>query len=241
MGRHLPSGHRSGLEVYIVSPAVAGRSPSRRGRRYTESNAHLVLSAAPPLRAFLAVPVGPPAHGLLAAHVERLRPRVVGVRWVDTATTHITLHFFAALPLDRMDGLIEAARAAAARAQPFTLRLGGLGSFPGGARARVLWIGLAEESAPLAGLAAVIGAAVARCGFEVDPRGFRPHVTLGRPTPHFDLGGWRSERAVHVELPAFTADQIVLYESRDGHHVRERLPLGIAAGRRSTRAATPAR
>jgi 2'-5' RNA ligase len=160
---------------------------------------------------------------------------------VDTATTHITLHFFAALPLDRMDGLIEAAGAAAARAQPFALRLGGLGSFPGGARARVLWIGLVEESAPLAGLAAVVSAAVARCGFEVDPRGFRPHVTLGRPTPHFDLGGWRSERAVHVELPAFTADQIVLYESRDGHHVRERLPLGIAAGCRGTEAATPAR
>jgi 2'-5' RNA ligase len=200
-------------------------------------NGHLPLSGSPPLRAFLAVPVGPPAHGLLAAHVERLRQRVAGVRWVDTGTTHITLHFFAELPLDRMDGLLQTVGAAAAREQPFTLRLGGLGSFPGGARARVLWIGLVEESAALARVVAAVGAAVARCGFEVDPRAFRPHVTLGRPAPHFDLSGWRSERAAPVELPAFVADQIVLYESRNGYHVRELLPFGVAAGRRGTEAA----
>ena len=200
-------------------------------------NAHLPLSGSPPLRAFLAVPVGPPAHGLLAAHVERLRQRVAGVRWVDTGTTHITLHFFVELPLDRMDGLLQAVGVAAAGEQPFTLRLGGLGSFPGGARARVLWIGLVEESAALAGLASAVRAAVARCGFEVDPRAFRPHVTLGRPTPHFDLGGWRSELAVPVELPAFTSDQVVLYESHNGYHARARIPFGVAAGRPGTGAA----
>jgi 2'-5' RNA ligase len=56
------------------------------------------------------------------------------VRWVDTATTHITLHFFAELALDRVEGLVEAVGDAVAREQPFSLRLGGLGSFPGGAR-----------------------------------------------------------------------------------------------------------
>jgi 2'-5' RNA ligase len=162
---------------------------------------------------------------------------VGGVRWVDTGTTHITLHFFAELPLDRMDGLIQAVGAAAAREQPFTLRLGGLGSFPGGARAKVLWIGLSEESATLADLAIAVRAAVARCGFEVDPRAFRAHVTLGRPTPRFDLDAWRSQLAVPVGLPAFTVDQVALYESRNGYHVRERLPFGVAAGRRGTEAA----
>jgi 2'-5' RNA ligase len=173
---------------------------------------------------------------VLAAHVDRLRGQVAGVRWVDTGTTHITVHFFAELPLDRMDGLIQAVGAAAARVQPFTLRLGGLGSFPGGARARVLWMGLREESVALTGLGATVRAAVARCGFEVDPRAFRPHVTLGRPTPRFDLGGWRSQLAVPVELPVFTADQVALYESRNGYHVRERLPFGVAAGCRDTEA-----
>jgi len=200
-------------------------------------NACLPLPGSPPLRAFLAVPVGRPASGLLAAHVEKLRPRVAGVRWVDTATTHITLHFFAELALDRVDGLVEAVGDAAAREQPFPLRLGGLGSFPGGTRARVLWVGLVEESTALAGLAARVRAAVARCGYEVDSRPFRAHVTLGRPTPRFDLAGWRSEVTVPVAFPAFTADQIVLYESRNGYHVRARLPFGIGAARRGAEAA----
>lgn len=163
------------------------------------------------------------------------------MRWVDTATTHITLHFFAELALDRVDGLVEAVGEAAAREQPFPLRLGGLGSFPGGARARVLWVGLVEESTALAGLAAGVRAAVARCGYEVDSRPFRPHVTLGRPTPRFDLAGWRSEVAVPVALPAFTADQVVLYESHNGYHVRSRLPFGIGAERRPAGTGRPAR
>ncbi len=158
------------------------------------------------------------------------------MRWVDTATTHITLHFFAELALDRMDELVEAVGDAVVREQPFPLQLGGLGSFPGGARARVLWAGLVEESLTLAGLAARVRAAVAGCGYEVDSRPFRPHVTLGRPTPRFDLAGWRSEVAVPFILPAFTADQVVLYESHNGYHVRARLPLGIGAARRGTEA-----
>jgi 2'-5' RNA ligase len=163
------------------------------------------------------------------------------VRWVDTATTHITLHFFAELALDRVEGLVEAVGDAVAREQPFSLRLGGLGSFPGGARARVLWVGLVEESTALAGLAAGVRAAVARCGYEVDACPFRPHVTLGRPTPRFDLAGWRGEVAVPVALPAFTADQVVLYESHNGYHVRSRLPFGIGAARRPAGTGRPAR
>jgi 2'-5' RNA ligase len=180
----------------------------------------------------VAVPVGPPAHDLLAARIEGLRQRVAGVRWVDTATTHVTLHFFAELPLERLGEIVTAVGGVVAGQAPFTLRPAGYGSFPGGARARVLWLGLVEESGALAGLAAGVQAAVAGCGFEVDPRPFRPHVTLGRPGPRFDLQAWRCELAEPVELPAFTATEILLYESRNGHHVRERLPFGVAAGGR---------
>jgi 2'-5' RNA ligase len=152
------------------------------------------------------------------------------VRWVDTATTHVTLHFFAELPPERLGAVVGAVGPVAARQSPFTLRPGGYGSFPGGARARVLWLGLGDESGALAGLAAAVQDAVARCGFEVDPRPFRAHVTLGRPGPRFDLQAWRRELAEPVDLPAFTATEVVLYESRNGHHVRERLPLGMATG-----------
>jgi 2'-5' RNA ligase len=175
---------------------------------------------------------------VLAARIDALRQRVGGVRWVDSRSIHFTLHFFEELPAERTGAVVEAVSAVAIRQAPFTLQLGGLGSFPGGARARVLWVGLIADSPALADLAAGVQAAMAGCGFALDPRPFRPHVTLGRPGPRFDLGAWRDELATPFDIPAFTAQQVVLYESRGGHHVRERLPLGIAADSRATSAGT---
>jgi 2'-5' RNA ligase len=183
------------------------------------------------VRAFLAVPVGPPALDPLATRIEALRLRIAGVRWVDTATPHVTLHFFAELPAEQVGAVLAAVRPVAARQAPFTLQPDRFGSFPGGARARVLWVGLDDRADALAGLAARVQAEVAGCGFEVDPRPFQPHVTLGRPGPRFDLQAWRRELAEPVDLPPFTASELILYESRDGHHVRERFRFGGLAAR----------
>ena len=168
---------------------------------------------------------------MLVTRIAALRERVGGVRWVDSQTTHFTLHFFAELPAERVRAVVDAVGAVVADQDPFTLRLGSLGSFPGGARARVLWVGLAEESLVLGELALRVQAAVDGCGFDLDPRSFRPHVTVGRPQPGFDLVAWREAVAEPAGFPPFSADRVLLYESRNGHHVRERLPFGAASGR----------
>ncbi|HYA01469.1 MAG TPA: 2'-5' RNA ligase family protein, partial [Candidatus Binatia bacterium] len=215
------------------------------------------------MRAFLAVPIRPPAHAPVAALIEAFRQQVAGVRWVDTVTTHFTLHFFAELPDDRLRPVVEAVGEAIAGRPAFPVRLGGLGSFPPGRPAglesplparpedlvgargrplpprvlqprggrggqrppRVLWLGLAETSLELTATAAAVRAAVAACGFELDHRPFSPHVTLGRPGPRFDGGAWQRMVGTDARIPGFIADQVVLYESRGGHHVREVLPL----------------
>ena len=66
----------------------------------------------------------------------------------------------------------------------------------------MLWVGLHDQADALAGLAARVQAAVGGCGFEVDPRPFQPHVTLGRPGPRFDLQAWRRELEEPLEPPA---------------------------------------
>ena len=56
-------------------------------------------------------------------------------------------------------------------------------------------------------------------------------MTLGRPGPRFDPQAWRREVAEPLDLPPFTASEVILYESRNGHHVRERFLFGgLAAG-----------
>ncbi len=178
------------------------------------------------MRSFLAVAVRPPAQQPVAELIEALRGRVAGVRWVDTATTHITLHFFADLPADRLGQVAEAVRSAVEPVAAFPLRLGGLGSFPSASRARVLWLGLAEEAPALGSLAAAVQGAVAGCGFELDGRPFHPHITLGRPGPRFDRAAWRWELGGSHPFPVFLAARVTLFESHGGHHAREYFSLG---------------
>ncbi len=180
------------------------------------------------MRAFLAVPVRPPTHQPVLELMARLAARVAGVRWVDPATVHVTLHFFADLATDQQHLLVDGVRGATAGQPGFPLQLAALGSFGAGTRTRVLWLGIAESVA-LLGLAERVRSAVAGCGFELDEGPFRPHITLGRPGRRFDVAAWRAEVSLAPNFPVFTADRVVLYEFRDGHHVREVFPLEAAS------------
>jgi len=61
----------------------------------------------------------------------------------------------------------------------FTMRLGGIGAFPGFRRARVVWMGIAPEPR-LELLHHDVEVACEELGFEVEGRAFRPHLTLAR-------------------------------------------------------------
>ena len=182
------------------------------------------------VRSFLAVAVRPPAQQPVADLIDALRGRVAGVRWVDTATTHITLHFFADLPADRLGPVADAVRSAVEPVPAFPLRLGGLGSFPSAPRARVLWLGLAEEAPPLGSLAAAVQGAVAGCGFELDERPFPPSHHPGPAGASVRPGGlaWGARRG--PPFPRVPRRARHPLESHGGHHVREVFPLRAVGG-----------
>lgn len=182
-------------------------------------------SLADTVRAFLAVPVAPPAHRAVGELVAGLRRRVDGVRWVDPATVHLTLHFFAALPAAELETIAALIRPVALATRRFPVDLGGIGSFPSRSRPRVLWLGLRLPSTDLGHLALAVQDVLARNGQAVELRPLRAHVTLGRPGPGFDAQAWRRELADPFPIPEFTAAEVILYESVGGHHPRARLPL----------------
>src|SRR5207302_1050891 len=108
---------------------------------------------AEPVRAFLGVAVAAPALAAAVSLLAELRRDVADVRWVRDEGLHLTIHFFGALPADRVDAAVAAVAPAAAATSPFRVRLAGLGSFPAGRRERVLWIGASEGTAEMAALA----------------------------------------------------------------------------------------
>jgi 2'-5' RNA ligase len=171
------------------------------------------------VRAFLAIPVLPPALEPLTSLRERLAAAVGEVRWAPPDSPHITVHFFGEI------GAVDASRALAllepvVTVQPFIeLRLCGLGAFPSDALPRVLWCGVDDESAALHALAGRCAAVLAGAGFAVEGRAYRPHCTLGRPHRSWPAAAhqaWRALAAQQPCTPHFVATTALLYESVSG-------------------------
>ena len=167
----------------------------------------------PEPRTFLALDLPAPLARRLAALV----PATRGVKRVQPATMHLTLHFLGDVPA----ALLEALTAAldTVRAAPFTLELTNRGRFPARGPARVLWLGVAD-SPPLAELHAATGRGIESVGLQLDGRPFTPHVTLARLT---DAAGRQIADEFLAGGPirgaAFPVERITLCES-------ERTPEG---------------
>jgi 2'-5' RNA ligase len=100
-------------------------------------------------------------------------------RPVQVENLHITLAFLGHVPPADLPCLEEMAQRI--RFTPFTLQLDHLGWF---SRARVLWIGASEIPEALFGLAGQVNEGVEACGFDIDERPFKAHLTLMRKVSH---------------------------------------------------------
>jgi RNA 2',3'-cyclic 3'-phosphodiesterase len=184
------------------------------------------------VRAFLAVPVTPPAFDPGVRLIERLATAMPGVRWVRSDGLHLTLHFFGDLPDDAVPLVVDAARIAARKVEPYTAQLGGLGCFPRDGDERVLWIGMQQGEGETAALQRDVEDALSARGFPREPRAFRPHVTLGRPRERFTEAVRRRWAGFAAEsLPPFAVEELRLFRSQLGpggsrYEVLERAPLG---------------
>lgn len=178
---------------------------SRRGlgRRSGDSGFDGGSAAGSRLRAFVALEVDDAIRTRLAAAIESLRPVFPGLRWVSPAQVHLTLRFLGHAHPPALEALHGSLAEAAAACPPASLPVSGLGVFPAGARARVLWVGIGLSEA-IVDLQASCEAAASGAGFEPERRPFSPHLTLGRwreparrpELPALDLGQARVERLV---------------------------------------------
>ncbi|MBI2724042.1 MAG: RNA 2',3'-cyclic phosphodiesterase [Chloroflexi bacterium] len=141
--------------------------------------------AAPPpqmLRLFVAIELPEDVRRALAESMAMLQDalRTDILRWVRPEGMHLTLAFLGAVARDRVPGIDQALAAAARTRRAFTLQPDGLGSFGGRTRVRVVWVGLAGDTAALADLAAAVAGALAPLGFPPEQRPFNAHLTLAR-------------------------------------------------------------
>jgi len=88
---------------------------------------------------------------------------------------HITLAFLGNVTKNRLDCLLPMAKAITFK--PFEMTLNHLGIFNS---SKIIWAGLEEEPDALVKLAAALYKGAIACDIQMDPRPFKPHLTLMR-------------------------------------------------------------
>jgi 2'-5' RNA ligase len=135
----------------------------------------------PLLRAFLACELPLALQHSIQSVIDDLR-LILGddlVRWVPAYNIHLTLKFLGDISPLGVDSIEHMLTISADNWKAFDVRIGGLGSFPGSRRPRVLWIGM-QAPASLASLQHDLESASARLGYKSEERPFSPHLTIGR-------------------------------------------------------------
>lgn len=167
------------------------------------------------IRAFLAVDLPESYRAGLTAVQDHLKKSRADVRWTRVASIHLTLKFFGDITETQVETLSAAASPITAATPAFTLRVQGVGTFPGPKNPRVIWLGLSGQTDILARLVQSLKQAFVPLGFPMEKRQFTPHLTLGR------VRSSQGKEALHqslqtVALPEFAefqVNQLVLYRS----------------------------
>lgn len=134
------------------------------------------------MRCFVAVDFPGEIREELGKFASSLSPGAVGraVRWMRPENIHLTLKFLGPVDRKTLPELSAALEAALAGHAPFGLTVKGAGVFPPRGRPRVVWVGLAGETAALAALQSAVESAFEPLGFPREKRPFTPHLTVGR-------------------------------------------------------------
>ncbi len=131
-------------------------------------------------RSFIAILLDDQVRGAIASEVDRLKPLARSVAWVPPQNLHLTLKFLGELEAEAIQVVEEGLTEGGSTAEPFALAFHGLGAFPGLARPRVIWVGVAQGARECRALQAGVDEALGRRGLPKEARPYTPHLTIGR-------------------------------------------------------------
>jgi 2'-5' RNA ligase len=168
------------------------------------------------IRCFVAADLPDAVRDDLLSLQRRLGGRGLEARWAGRHALHLTLKFLGEIEPERFQRVVEALSEPLGIGGPLSLRPAGLGAFPSGARARVIWVGLAGDTAALARGALALEGRLQPLGIAREDRPFRAHLTLGRARAPSGIPGAAEvlEAYQDYEGPPFRVAGFVLYESR---------------------------
>lgn len=192
------------------------------------------------MRLFVAINPPEKERERLLTATAPLREAGLPVRWVASASIHLTLKFLGWVRPEDVDRTAEVMAEAAAKTQAFELPIGGFGAFPSLRRPRTVWAGI-EATPALRCVKHDLEWMFRSLGFEREVRAFQPHLTLGRARKGAQAGNFRDFESLLADLDytaSFPVETIELMRSRsgpDGVRYEEvaSAPLGVGVERHS--------
>lgn len=168
------------------------------------------------MRLFIAIPLPPDITRALSASRVALEAYGATGRFVPRENYHITLHFLG--ETDALHDVTDAIRQAVRDIRPFVLRLKEYGSFKTDG-SHTAFVNVSCDSEELNRLYESLEAALWERGFSKNRGRLTPHITLGRKIEG-DEGF-----VLPPQKAAFTANMVVLYESRSERGQMQYTPL----------------
>lgn len=171
-----------------------------------------------PHRLFISVKISLEARAELTRLQEKLKRENQRLRitWVQSEVLHLTLYFLGDCESEEIKEIEEIMRNLVREKTdtPFLLprlTLNSLDAFPNSHEPRVIVVKAKDEGGRLSELQKRLGQELSRKGFEIDPRLFKTHITLGRVKSQ---GG----RVKGLDLPvtpvSWLVEKVELMESR---------------------------
>lgn len=164
---------------------------------------------------FVAVKLPQEAKRFLDGWIEERKGDFPFARWVHPADYHITLAFLGFAEQTMLNKLTEQLKPLIAKESTFTLTLNSLGTFGPHKAPRIFWADV-ETSEQLNEIQLGVRKVCEKIGFELDPKPFRPHITLARKWNSgdpFDATSLSQIRSSDGEVFTFQVTEIVLYET----------------------------
>ena len=133
-------------------------------------------------RLFIAIELPAEVRHKIKQHIDGIRRELPDARasWTREENLHLTLKFFGDIPVERVEAVSAALRAAANQIPPFEMEISACGAFPTNGKPNVLWIGINDPSNSLHKLHESLETECAKAGFDSDRRPFHPHLTIAR-------------------------------------------------------------
>lgn len=131
------------------------------------------------MRLFIAVPVPENLKKRIIAVQDGIRRAGVDAKFVEAENLHFTIKFLGEVTEEKTAEIRGAMEKACENQKVFEINVSGIGAFPGGNYARVVWLSVKEGLQEFEDLIKTVDEELSRIGFEKE-KGYVPHLTLAR-------------------------------------------------------------